>query len=107
MSASIRGDPFDNPPETWNHKRDGMVALSGDGVDDGALGSPHLFDVAPTVLATLGVPPSARMDGEALPVVEGRDPEEYPPFEAAETGEGPGSDVEERLSRLGYLEEDR
>ncbi|WP_336035048.1 alkaline phosphatase family protein [Halobacterium yunchengense] len=106
LSASLRGDVFDEPTEPWNHKRDGVLAAAGDGVDaDAALDDPHLFDVAPTVLASLGVPPSDRMDGEALPLVDGPPPEAYPRFDAAEPTAVDDAAVERRLSNLGYLDD--
>ena len=64
----------------------------------------HLFDVAPTVLATLGLPRSDRMDGEPLPVVEPSGTETYPQVTRT-AGEGvEDGSVERRLSELGYLE---
>jgi predicted AlkP superfamily phosphohydrolase/phosphomutase len=104
-SLSIHvGDPFGDP-EPWNHKRDGVVALSGAGVDGEAdLAGAHLFDVAPTVLATFDVAPDEAMDGEALPAVEAPDPEPYPDFDPGDrTGTG-DDDVTARLEDLGYLE---
>ena len=61
------------------------------------------MDVAPTVLASLGVPPGDRMDGDALPAFEPLDPVSYPEYsgEDAETDDGA---VESRLADLGYLE---
>ena len=73
-----------------------------DGVD--LLAGAHLFDVAPTVLATLGLPRSDRMDGEPLAVVEPTGIETYPRVTRSPSA-GSGDDaVEHRLSELGYLE---
>jgi predicted AlkP superfamily phosphohydrolase/phosphomutase len=102
--SALVGDQFGDP-EPWNHKRYGVVAAAGEGVDpDGDLSDAHLFDVAPTVLATLGLPPDAEMDGDALPVVDAPDPRSYPEYEAAAQESTEDEAVAERLSDLGYLE---
>ncbi|MFC3476471.1 alkaline phosphatase family protein [Halobacterium litoreum] len=107
LSASLRGDVYAEPSEAWNHKRTGIVALSGDGVDESAdLGDPHLFDVAPTVLATLGVRPSDRMDGRALPAVDSLAPTTYPEFDADPASSTESDRVKRQLSNLGYLDDD-
>ena len=104
LSAHV-GEPF-GAPETYNHKLGGIVAASGAGVDSGAgVGDAHLFDVAPTVLATLGVPPAAGMDGEPLPFVDDAPPpESYPEFDPGAAASTDDAAVEERLADLGYLE---
>ncbi|WP_049979438.1 alkaline phosphatase family protein [Halolamina rubra] len=104
LSASLRGEAFAAADE-WNHKPAGIVAAAGDGVDAAAgLSDAHLFDVAPTVLASLGVAPSTRMDGEPLPPVTPVAPESYPPFEAR-IDRSTDADVTRRLSRLGYIDD--
>ncbi|QLG29591.1 alkaline phosphatase family protein (plasmid) [Halorarum halophilum] len=106
LTASLRGDLFGPTSETWNHKRDGLVAAVGAGVDaDGSVEGAHLFDVAPTVLSALGVPPSDRMDGGPLPVVDPVPPDEYPPYVATGTRRTDDDDVEQRLADLGYLDD--
>ncbi len=105
LSASFRGDLFGEPSESWNHKRTGVVALAGDGVDTTVdLTGAHLFDVAPTVLSSLGVPPSDRMDGKTLPAVERIAAESYPEFDAAATTHTDDEAVEQRLANLGYID---
>ncbi|GAB3689735.1 alkaline phosphatase family protein [Salinarchaeum chitinilyticum] len=125
LSASLRDEQFGPPQEPWNHKRDGVVAVTGDladvgGVDAGTaeLADAHLFDVAPTILATFGIPAPARMDGAVLPAVDPAGVEEYPAYEPpaaisrdgaepdASPGGGPeaGEAVEQRLAEMGYLE---
>ncbi|AGN01550.1 hypothetical protein L593_08025 [Salinarchaeum sp. Harcht-Bsk1] len=70
----------------------------------------HLFDVAPTVLATFGLPAAERMDGDVLPVVEPAGVERYPDYDPAADGPAGApaateeSAVEDRLADLGYLE---
>jgi predicted AlkP superfamily phosphohydrolase/phosphomutase len=104
LNVSLLGDLFDEPFEPWNHKRDGVVAATGAAVDaDAALADAHLFDVAPTVLASLDVPWSDRMDGSPLPIVEETPERRYPEFEADERDDTDDEAVEERLAHLGYL----
>lgn len=105
LSAAIRSSQFGPLTEPWNHKRDGVIAVAG--VDAGSastLSGAHLFDVAPTVLSTLGVHPSSRMDGETLPVTAPRSAKEYPPFTPAETDAELDQQIEQRLANLGYLD---
>jgi arylsulfatase A-like enzyme len=66
---------------------------------------PHIFDVAPTVLSTLGVPPSDRMDGRTLPLVERLDSQTYPEFNARDIQQRDSTTVEQHLANLGYLED--
>jgi predicted AlkP superfamily phosphohydrolase/phosphomutase len=105
LTTWLLDDPFDHPTgATWGHHRDGMLVAAGEGVEAGAgAGDPDLFDVAPTALATLGVPASDRMDGAPLPFVDHPGTASYPPVErAAEATDD--ERVAERLSDLGYLE---
>jgi len=88
-------------PEPYNHKREGVLAVSGD-VEAPDIEGAHLFDVAPTVLAAMGVAPDETMDGEAL--VAGPEPETYPEFDAGNRDRTEDAAVEERLADLGYLE---
>jgi predicted AlkP superfamily phosphohydrolase/phosphomutase len=103
LSALI-GEKFAEP-EPWNHKRDGIVAVAGPDIEpEATLGDPQLFDVAPTVLATLGIEPAAMMDGDPLPVVDASPAREYNQYSAQGQTTTEDSDVAERLSDLGYLE---
>ncbi|PSP54486.1 phosphodiesterase [Halobacteriales archaeon QS_1_67_19] len=102
--SALVGDRFDEP-EPWNHKRHGVVAIAGGGIDAEAdLSEAHLFDVAPTVLATLDLPPDEEMDGEVLPVVDGAAPTSYPDYDPQSAESTDDEAVAERLSDLGYLE---
>ncbi|EFW92886.1 type I phosphodiesterase/nucleotide pyrophosphatase [Haladaptatus paucihalophilus DX253] len=115
LSAELSGDEFAAPGQPWNHKRNGVVAMAGDGID-GPLGDAHIFDVTPTVLALFGVPTSTEMDGEALSSVEPVGERSYPTRreggrerkeEAREDGREPTASeesMENRLTALGYLE---
>ncbi len=107
LSASVLEDPFGTPREAWNHKLNGIVAITGPGIPASDLNGAHMLDVAPSVLSLLGAPVSDRMDGSALPVIEETDRATYPDYEGGElasTGDDPGAEVAERLSNLGYLE---
>ncbi|MFC6726964.1 phosphodiesterase, partial [Halobium palmae] len=72
LSAQLHDEPFAaTPMEPWNHKLDGIVALSGAGVDASAsLADAHLYDVASTVLSTLGVAYPETMAGRPLAPVD-------------------------------------
>ncbi|NHN59138.1 MULTISPECIES: alkaline phosphatase family protein [Halorussus] len=105
LSTRVGDGRFAPPSEPYNHKRDGIVAVSGAGVDPTAdLSDAHLFDVAPTVLATMGVPAADRMDGSVLPAVGAVGTESYPAFDAGGEVATDDDDVEARLADLGYLE---
>jgi predicted AlkP superfamily phosphohydrolase/phosphomutase len=97
-----------------DHRMDGVIAAAGPGVRDDAMADPALLvDVAPTVLASLGVPASVKHDGQVLSSLVGdeasvaapgmRQPAEAP---ADDTGlaEDEALEVEEHLRGLGYLE---
>jgi predicted AlkP superfamily phosphohydrolase/phosphomutase len=106
LSATLPGEQFARRSGTWDHKFHGVVAASGRAIDDDVdLGNPELYDLAPTVLATFGVPVSDRMDGEVLPVVDPVESQRYDRREESVTAdEGPEDGVEDRLADLGYLE---
>jgi len=61
--------------------------------------------VAPTVLSSLGVPPSETMDGEPLRIVDPQQSEAYSAFDGAATTETADEGVEQRLAALGYLDD--
>ncbi|RQG90379.1 phosphodiesterase [Natrarchaeobius halalkaliphilus] len=105
LSATLRGERFGPPSEPWNHKLEGTFAASGSDIDHttGA-GAAHLFDVAPTVLATFGLPIDERMDGRPLACVESSGVRSYPRFDGASSVETDDDAVEQRLADLGYLE---
>ena len=105
LSALLLGEKFSEPSQPYNHKRDGIIAATGTRIDASMdVTDAHLFDVAPTVLATLGVPSSERMDGTTLPFVDPVGTKEYPPFEADAIVPTNSQHVEQRLTDLGYLE---
>jgi len=106
LSAQLLGEQFDDPTEPWNHKLPGVFAAAGEGIDgDSVTDDAHLFDVAPTILAALGLPVSDRMDGRVLPHVEETEAWNYPPYEVDEASvSAEDADVQDRLADLGYLE---
>jgi predicted AlkP superfamily phosphohydrolase/phosphomutase len=101
-SARVGENMFAPPHEPWNHKRHGFVAIGGPGAPATDLTDAHLLDVAPTVLASLGVPLSDRMDGSVLPGFTASGTETYPRPDHASHGRST-ADVENRLADLGYL----
>ena len=105
LSADLKGEWFGEPPEPWNHKLDGVVSVTGEAVDDvGRYDDAHLYDVAPTVLASLDLPTSDRMDGRVLPGVDPVGTRSYNPYDSGHTQSTDDADVERRLADLGYLE---
>ncbi len=104
LSADFKGEIFGPPTEPYNHKLDGMIAVSGEGVDTEAdLSGAHIFDVAPTICSMLGIARSTRMDGSVLSIVKRTEEYEYPELDGSirETND---EEIEDRLSALGYLE---
>jgi predicted AlkP superfamily phosphohydrolase/phosphomutase len=106
LSTSLRGETFGPVPESYNHKFEGLVAMTGPAVDtDCELGNATLLDIAPTLLSALNVPLSERFDGTALPAVPPAAETTYPEYTETETkGATAGESVEQRLADLGYIE---
>lgn len=105
LSAEIRGSVFGRPTEPWNHKMDGLVAARGEAIDaTQSLEGATLLDIAPTVLATFGVPADRRMDGTVLRIVEGAGRQEYPDPQRTTRTTTDDATVEHRLTDLGYIE---
>ncbi|WP_410767595.1 alkaline phosphatase family protein [Haloferax sp. DFSO60] len=105
LSAMMPGQIFGTPSEPWNHKLFGVIAATGEAIDAGSsLEGAHIFDVAPTVLATFGIESDERMDGRALPIVASAGSMAYPTLDAGDVSTTEDSMVEERLANLGYLE---
>lgn len=103
LSAQLGRERFGPPTEPWNHKLHGVFAAAGERIDPTAsVAGAHIYDVAPTVLASLGVEPDEQMDGEVLPPVEDATPRDYAAYDGV--AEGERAEVEDRLADLGYLE---
>ncbi|MFP8889897.1 alkaline phosphatase family protein [Natrialbaceae archaeon A-CW2] len=104
LSAQPSEQYFVETTEPWNHKLDGIFVAAGDGIDETrSVDAAHLFDVAPTILASLDVPYSDRMDGRVLPIVEPTEAIAYPSYVSTER-KSVDSAVESRLEELGYVE---
>ena len=97
-----------------DHRMDGVIAAAGPNVRGDAFTEPaFLVDLAPTVLAALGVPASVKHDGQVLSKIIGDEAQVAAPG-VRESVDIPGMDtgladdealeVEEHLRGLGYLE---
>jgi predicted AlkP superfamily phosphohydrolase/phosphomutase len=105
LSTQLREGVFGPPTEPYNHKRDGIIAAAGEGIDSGeSVSGAQLFDVAPTVLASLGLPRGEHMDGEVLAMVEPAGEQAYPEPDERRQEATDEQAVEQRLTDLGYLE---
>jgi predicted AlkP superfamily phosphohydrolase/phosphomutase len=97
-----------------DHRMDGVIAAAGSRVGREAFTEPaHLIDVAPTILAALGVPASVKHDGQVLRTVVGDEASVAAAHARGESGQGSSQEgldaeealeVEEHLRGLGYLE---
>jgi predicted AlkP superfamily phosphohydrolase/phosphomutase len=56
----------DTGPDDANHAPDGVYILAGNGVEAGEGEQRPIFDIGPTLLALLGEPVPAEMEGESL-----------------------------------------
>jgi len=105
LSSSLGGSVFESLSESWHHKLEGMIAATGPRVlPDEGVGDAHLFDVAPTVLATFELPYGDRMDGSPLPCVRGAGTRSYAPVTDRSRVASADGALEDRLADLGYLE---
>lgn len=104
LSASLREEWFAEPSEPWEHKREGIVMVSGAEIDSTTDLRGHIFDIAPTVLAAFGLAVDKEMDGDPLPVVPPTSRTAYPRFDPDEAVPTDDEAVEQRLTDLGYLE---
>lgn len=104
-SLSVHVGRLFDDSDAYDHKQTGVIAATGTSVDTSApVREPHIFDVAPTVLATFGLAPDAVMDGDPLAPVEASQPQSYPAFDPKDRVRTDDGGVERRLSDLGYLE---
>lgn len=116
------GRPTDVPPEIegkpgrW-HTMDGVIIAAGPGITPGRLPrDPGLLDLAPTLLALLGLPASEEMPGEAIPSivagVAGEPPARIATWEFVAAGADPAeplstpvdAEMLARLTALGYVD---
>ena len=105
LTEQLDGSLFSKPAQSWDHKIDGIFAAAGEGLEtDVPIEDADLLDVAPTILASLGIPRSERMDGSVLPIVDDPGYTAYPSYETGARGaEDADEQVKERLAGLGYL----
>lgn len=104
-ASQIGGGVFGPMNEPWNHKQTGVFAAAGRAVDaDAPIDHPHLLDVAPTVLASLGVPIGERLDSNPLPIVSQTERDSYPRPDRRPASETSDPAVTARLGALGYLD---
>ncbi len=99
-----------------DHRMDGVIAAAGPKVADDAFADPALLvDMAPTVLAALGVPGSVKHDGQVLSKLVGGEGSaaEAQAGRAAAEPDGPeesglaeneAEELEDHLRGLGYLD---
>ncbi len=105
LVANLKRSQFGEPTEPWEHKREGIVMLSGTDITaETQLHDPHLFDIAPTILSTFGLPTGSRMDGSSLLGGAPTGEKTYPQFETNEISTTEDATIEKRLSNLGYLD---
>ncbi|WP_435076888.1 alkaline phosphatase family protein [Halococcus sp. AFM35] len=112
LSETVFSDPGSHAAD---HRPEGIFLAEGPDIAAGATPSDaSVFDVAPTVLHSMGEPVPATADGRALDELFAPDspPAERPVTSAdyarsggeSSAAEGDFSDVEERLRGLGYVE---
>ena len=97
-----------------DHRMEGVIAAAGPKVQSNAFSEPALLvDMAPTILAALGVPASVKHDGQVLSSLVGSEAEvaaagvrETAVSDESDSGlaEDEALEVEEHLRGLGYLE---
>ena len=98
------------------HGLDGVLVMAGHGVKPGEITGATVYDVTPTLLVLLGIPPAKDMPGKVLwpALVPAIPKERYAPVATYETGRRrtPGPPIErplddetrEQLRSLGYLQ---
>ena len=97
---------------TGGHRMNGILLLSGPGVEPGEVDGARLIDIAPSILHLLGLAVPADMDGVVLPQLRGDEasvatrPDAAAATDSASDGysEEEEREVAERLRSLGYVE---
>jgi predicted AlkP superfamily phosphohydrolase/phosphomutase len=104
VSGSIV-EPFRRNPHK-NHRPEGLFVTNLDTSE--SLDEASIYDIAPTVAASLGLPIDTQADGEVLPVVKDHgkraDWSEMTEQYRSTAHETTDREVEERLEDLGYME---
>lgn len=104
LTADLLDDTFGPPGQPWNHKRDGIAAITGDGIDAMDLPDAHVFDIAPTILALFGLPKGERMDGDVLPPIDDLGEQAYAGRTDLADDHTESAELQDRLADLGYLD---
>ena len=91
-----------------HHGPIGVLSAAGPAVAHGRLESPSIVDLAPTILALLGVDAGEQLDGSVLPLFTPADElvaattGERPVAEESVYSENEEAEIQERLRALGY-----
>lgn len=109
ISGALGRESVFTNPENWkweseNH-RDGIFIGAGEDFRECEVEQASVYDIAPTSLALLGLPPAARMDGSCLESALSVEAPDSVRYELEETeGEGmENPELQDRLEDLGYL----
>ena len=98
------------------HKIDGVVMMTGKNVGKGEITGATVYDIAPTILVLMGLPPSEEMRGKVLwsalgeTIPRDRFAQLIPTYETGELGGGApvqspvDEEIKERLRSLGYID---
>jgi len=104
LGGFLHREVFSPSAVAAGHRMEGVLLISGEGVRQGARLRAHLWDLAPTILALLGVPIPSWMDGRPI---EGAFEARFlrPEYVSASAGAGQayGEETVERLRGYGYL----
>ena len=109
ISDIIRNPVFQST-DAYNHKYEGLLIASGPNIRSSVDVSPHITDVAPTVLRLLDIEPPEELDGtvisELLTVNEPKwsSPDPGPRTYVSDSPSSTSSTVENRLKDMGYIE---
>ncbi|WP_248516830.1 alkaline phosphatase family protein [Salinarchaeum laminariae] len=108
VNDGLGGGEIVTEPDRWaaeNTMTGIFLAKGPDFEPQGHLPEIDMVDVAPTLLATYGLPIPTDVDGEVLPIFEEqRDPGTREPIELGDDRGSAEDEVEDRLKQLGYME---
>jgi predicted AlkP superfamily phosphohydrolase/phosphomutase len=107
INDGLGGNDVLSEPTRWaaeNARHGIFVAAGPDFEPAGDLGATDIRDIAPTVLAAMGVDVPTDMEGTVLPVVPDGPPGEREPLAVGRRASGREEEVADRLKQLGYME---